>query len=255
EQEVALVPGPGRVVAAGERQPDRELRTAHEVFRRAQRGAGGQVGDLPFARQPDPADPVGRPRGHDPRNGPDLVCQPARRTLHSHPPQSLRKTTLHANRKVLHVRPIDTLVRSLPEGRVVTDPDVIDSYARDRTFVEPGKPLGAVLARSRDDVVTTLRWASEHRVPVVPRGAGTGLAGGATAGDGALARRRGGRARGGGRAAAAGRAAGRGGRGGGGPRAAAGRAARPGAAGARRARGRARRPPTTSAPGPTGITI
>src|SRR5690606_12877050 len=186
EQEVALVPGPGRVVAAGERQPDRELRTAHEVFRRAQRGAGGQVGDLPFARQPDPADPVGRPRGHDPRNGPDLVCQPARRTLHSHPPQSLRKTTLHANRKVLHVRPIDTLVRSLPEGRVVTDPDVIDSYARDRTFVEPGKPLGAVLARSRDDVVTTLRWASEHRVPVVPRGAGTGLAGGATAGDGAL---------------------------------------------------------------------
>ena len=84
------------------------------------------------------------------------------------------------------MRPIDTLVRSLPEGRVVTDPDVIDSYARDRTFVEPGKPLGAVLARSRDDVVTTLRWASEHRVPVVPRGAGTGLAGGATAGDGAL---------------------------------------------------------------------
>ncbi|NRQ40011.1 FAD-binding protein [Nonomuraea sp. NN258] len=82
--------------------------------------------------------------------------------------------------------PIDALVRSLPDGRVLTDPDVVGSYARDRTFVEPGKPLGAVLAATREDVVTTMRWASEHRVPVVPRGAGTGLAGGATAGDGSV---------------------------------------------------------------------
>ncbi|MFI7614622.1 FAD-binding oxidoreductase [Nonomuraea terrae] len=84
------------------------------------------------------------------------------------------------------MRPIDSLVNSLSEARVVTDPDVIDSYARDRTFVAPGKPLGVVLATSRDDVVTTLKWATEHRVPVVPRGAGTGLAGAAVAGDGAI---------------------------------------------------------------------
>src|SRR6185312_11866653 len=78
------------------------------------------------------------------------------------------------------------LVSSLPEGRVLTDPDVIDSYARDRTFVAPGKPLGVVLAASRDDVVTTMRWATEHRVPVVPRGGGSGLAGAAVAGDGSI---------------------------------------------------------------------
>ncbi|MFG2073186.1 FAD-binding oxidoreductase [Nonomuraea maritima] len=84
------------------------------------------------------------------------------------------------------MRPIDSLVNALSAARVVTDPDVIDSYARDRTFVEPGKPLGVVLATSRDDVVTTMRWASEHRVPVVPRGSGTGLAGGAVAGDGSI---------------------------------------------------------------------
>jgi glycolate oxidase len=87
---------------------------------------------------------------------------------------------------VLVSGPVDGLVAALPEGRVLTDPDVIESYARDRTFVAPGKALGVVLAQSRDDVVTTLRWASEHRVPVVPRGAGTGLAGGATAVDGGL---------------------------------------------------------------------
>lgn len=75
---------------------------------------------------------------------------------------------------------------ALPDGRVLTDPDVIDSYARDRTFLEPGKPLGVVLAASRDDVVITMKWASEHRVPVVPRGGGTGLAGASVAGDGAI---------------------------------------------------------------------
>ncbi|QFY14705.1 FAD-binding protein [Nonomuraea phyllanthi] len=81
---------------------------------------------------------------------------------------------------------MDALVNALSEARVVTDPDVIDSYARDRTFVEPGKPLGVVLAASREDVVTTMKWATEHRVPVVPRGAGTGLAGASVAGDGSL---------------------------------------------------------------------
>ncbi|GIH24100.1 FAD-linked oxidase [Acrocarpospora phusangensis] len=78
------------------------------------------------------------------------------------------------------------LISALPEGRVVTDPDVIDSYARDRTFLGPGQAVGAVLARSREEVVTTLKWASAHRVPVVPRGAGTGLAGAATATEGCL---------------------------------------------------------------------
>ncbi|WP_229803134.1 FAD-binding oxidoreductase [Planobispora rosea] len=81
---------------------------------------------------------------------------------------------------------IAELVAVLGPGKVLTDPDVTDSYARDRTFLEPGKPLAAVLAESRDDVVAVMRWASAHRVPVVPRGAGTGLAGGATAVEGCV---------------------------------------------------------------------
>ena len=41
-------------------------------------------------------------------------------------------------------------------------------------------------AKSTEDVQHTLRWASAHRVPVVTRGAGTGLAGGSLAVDGAI---------------------------------------------------------------------
>ncbi|WP_068895625.1 FAD-binding oxidoreductase [Planomonospora sphaerica] len=76
---------------------------------------------------------------------------------------------------------IAELTAALGSGKVLTDPDVTDSYARDRTFLEPGGPLAVVLAESTADVVAVMEWATRHRVPVVPRGAGTGLAGGATA--------------------------------------------------------------------------
>lgn len=50
----------------------------------------------------------------------------------------------------------------------------------------PAAPLAVVSARSVEQVQAALRIAHEHRVPVVPRGAGTGLTGGAMAGAGEL---------------------------------------------------------------------
>src|SRR3954470_18616721 len=49
-----------------------------------------------------------------------------------------------------------------------------------------GTPVAVVRARSADDVQEALRWASRHGVPVVPRGAGTGLSSGASALDGGI---------------------------------------------------------------------
>lgn len=43
--------------------------------------------------------------------------------------------------------------------------------------------MAVVRPRRTEEVQTIMRWASRHRVPVVPRGAGTGLSGGATAVD------------------------------------------------------------------------
>lgn len=83
--------------------------------------------------------------------------------------------------------PVNELIERLPEGRVIADPDVIDAYRRDGArLVEPGQPLAVVLAQEPGEVQATLRWASEHRIPVVPRGAGTGLSGGASAVDGCV---------------------------------------------------------------------
>lgn len=61
------------------------------------------------------------------------------------------------------------------------------AYSHDEArLVKPGRPLAVVLPCVASDVQAVLRWATEHRVPVVPRGAGSGLSGGATATDGCV---------------------------------------------------------------------
>ena len=75
----------------------------------------------------------------------------------------------------------------LPDGALVSDPDVMDPYRRDRAeTVVPGLPLAVVRATTVADVRAVLRVASAFKVPVVPRGAGTGLSGGSSAIDGAI---------------------------------------------------------------------
>lgn len=70
---------------------------------------------------------------------------------------------------------------------VSTEPTELDSARADKSgHVSSSRPLAIVTARSVDDVRATLRIALEHRAPVVTRGAGTGLAGGATAHDGEI---------------------------------------------------------------------
>ena len=74
------------------------------------------------------------------------------------------------------------LIDALPDGTVVTDPAITEGYRQDRAFdPSAGKPLAVVRPRRTEAVQTVLRWATAHRVPVVPRGAGSGLSGGATA--------------------------------------------------------------------------
>ncbi|MDE3087221.1 MAG: FAD-binding protein [Acidobacteriota bacterium] len=81
------------------------------------------------------------------------------------------------------------LAAALPSGpgALLTDPDVVEGYRVDRSGgAEAGRPLAVVRAAGTADVQATLRWAGARRVPVVPRGAGTGLSGGACAVDGCI---------------------------------------------------------------------
>jgi len=85
------------------------------------------------------------------------------------------------------VSALPALVDELGAGVVVTDPEILASYRHDYAMdPDAGIPLAVVRPTSTEQVQAVLRWASAHRVPVVPRGAGTGLSGGATAVDGGI---------------------------------------------------------------------
>jgi glycolate oxidase len=82
---------------------------------------------------------------------------------------------------------VDVLSTLLPPGRVLSDPDVIERYRADRAN-DPGvgRPLAVARPTCTAEVQSVVRWADRHGVPLVPRGAGTGLSGGAGAVDGCV---------------------------------------------------------------------
>ena len=75
----------------------------------------------------------------------------------------------------------------LPEGAVVTDADRLASYRADSAGgLVAGEPVAVVFPRTTAEVSAVLSAAHRRRVPVVPRGAGSGLSGGANAVDGCV---------------------------------------------------------------------
>lgn len=82
---------------------------------------------------------------------------------------------------------VDELRAALPDGRVVTDPDIVETYRADRAAdVRPGQPLAVVRPTTTEQVQRIVRVASAHRTPVVTRGLGSGLSGGSAAIDGCV---------------------------------------------------------------------
>ncbi|GAA2883968.1 FAD-binding oxidoreductase [Microbacterium esteraromaticum] len=82
---------------------------------------------------------------------------------------------------------ISALVDAIGADAVVTSPDSLEAYRRDRADdPDAGVPLAVVRASSTEDVQAAVRIAAGAGIGVVPRGAGSGLSGGSTAVDGAI---------------------------------------------------------------------
>ena len=65
---------------------------------------------------------------------------------------------------------------------LITDPDITSSYSKDQAPFAPFAPAKAVLlARTTEEVSKSLAFCAQHKIPVVTRGAGSGLSGGANA--------------------------------------------------------------------------
>ncbi|MGN6132323.1 MAG: FAD-binding oxidoreductase [Nocardioidaceae bacterium] len=82
---------------------------------------------------------------------------------------------------------LQELTAALPAGIVLTDPDALEKYRHDWSREkDAGTPVAVVRAEHAEQVQVAVRWAARHRVPVVPRGAGSGLSGGSSAVDGGI---------------------------------------------------------------------
>ncbi len=73
----------------------------------------------------------------------------------------------------------EALIRELGADRVLREPEAVAPYARDESGLGVFPPEAAALCRTRAEVELVLRFAAVHQIPVTPRGAGTGMTGGA----------------------------------------------------------------------------
>ena len=80
---------------------------------------------------------------------------------------------------------IKKLKSQLPD-RVFTEPEVLCCYGFDASSIRDGKALAVVRPANVDDCIKTINFCRDNKVPLCPRGAGTGTTGGAISLNGAV---------------------------------------------------------------------
>ena len=81
---------------------------------------------------------------------------------------------------------LEELWRAVGHDHVIAGPDDLRIFERDAS-IEGASPDAVVLPANTQEVAAVIRAAARHGVPVVPRGAGTGLSGGAVTIHGGIA--------------------------------------------------------------------
>jgi glycolate oxidase len=79
------------------------------------------------------------------------------------------------------------LAAALPPRQLITDPDVVRTYLHDEAEWAPyGTAIAVARPENTAEVAAVVGVCARHRVPIVARGAGTGLSGGANAVEGCV---------------------------------------------------------------------
>lgn len=77
---------------------------------------------------------------------------------------------------------LKALGSALPETRLLIAAEDTEAFRWDETeYMHPGQPLAVIFPRTTAEVSSLVKLAAQYGVPLVPRGAGTGLSGGAIA--------------------------------------------------------------------------
>src|SRR3954470_19196541 len=76
---------------------------------------------------------------------------------------------------------VEELSRVVPGATVLPQGERAAAYEHDESGLGKFPPQAVVLARNTEEVASILRYSREKRIPIVPRGAGSGKSGGALA--------------------------------------------------------------------------
>lgn len=79
-----------------------------------------------------------------------------------------------------------SLPQMIAQAPVISDEQVRAAYSRDQSFVPPRMPDAVVYAEQVEQVQEVVRYANEHRTPVVPCSSGLNLHGGAVPREGGI---------------------------------------------------------------------
>ena len=92
-----------------------------------------------------------------------------------------RAEPLPAGLRLPNAEDLARLSSRLGPGSVSANPDTLEQYSRDESTRLRCVPTAVVRPGTASEVCEVLKWASAGPFPVIPRGAGTGMAGGAVA--------------------------------------------------------------------------
>jgi len=105
-------------------------------------------------------------------------------------PDHVSQTTYNSNvsesAEAVRVELITALEALLGDDRCLSTPEQLLVYECDGLTSHAADPSAVVFPESREEVQAIVRTCRKHDTPFVPRGAGTGLSGGALANDGAV---------------------------------------------------------------------
>ena len=81
---------------------------------------------------------------------------------------------------------LDKLKSTLSEpDSLLLSGDRVAPYAHDETHFSV-TPSGVLIAKNTDDIITSIKFCRENKIPITARGAGTGLSGGCVPTPGSL---------------------------------------------------------------------
>jgi glycolate oxidase len=79
---------------------------------------------------------------------------------------------------MLTTHQIERLKSLLHKSTIISSPELLPAYSTDASNLQ-GNPDLVIVPEDRDEVIRIMKWAHQEKIPVIPRGSGTGVTGGA----------------------------------------------------------------------------